>query len=199
MNTPESINRTRPCPSCKSANQVDSQYCIHCGIYLADKPVTCSKCNSINRASNQYCIHCGTVLFPKATPERKRNRAKPFIIAGLCIFGLIMITSLISNLTPDSTDGGAQTPVKPTPTANDYPPTRWNNSGYQPADSVSCNSLYAIGTADSEIISVEHRQKIAGYNSGSCLGMGYTDYGAPKVITCEFDVGKRPMKWDCDW
>lgn len=178
---------------------MDSQYCVHCGTNLADQLNPCSKCNGINRANNQYCVHCGTNLFPETKPEHKRSRAKPFIIAGLCILGLIMISSLISNLIPESTGQGADTPVTPTPTITGYPPTRGEYSGYQPADSVSCSSLYAIGTADSEIVRVEHYQKIAAYNFGSCLGTGYTKHGIPKVVSCEFDLSKKPMKWDCDW
>ncbi len=52
----------RICPQCRQAVGVGDQFCMACGIQLAETVRRCGKCGSYPALEDQYCIFCGGVL-----------------------------------------------------------------------------------------------------------------------------------------
>ncbi len=50
------------CRACGESVQADDQFCIHCGVQLADKVRQCPSCNSYPAADDRFCIFCGSAL-----------------------------------------------------------------------------------------------------------------------------------------
>jgi hypothetical protein len=50
---------TRACPACRTDNDIDAQFCKHCGTTVAVSAHACPACTKDNDGDARFCKHCG--------------------------------------------------------------------------------------------------------------------------------------------
>jgi ribosomal protein L40E len=59
---------TTTCRACSRDNEMDADYCVACGRYLA--PKSCPKCNTENAPDATYCKRCGNLVGKSSEPTK---------------------------------------------------------------------------------------------------------------------------------
>jgi hypothetical protein len=54
------------CPQCRKPVDAGDQFCMHCGVQLANAVRRCPKCGAYPDQSDRYCIFCGETLAGQA-------------------------------------------------------------------------------------------------------------------------------------
>ena len=72
---PNAITQVRPavpgpdagdslCPSCRNPVAASDQFCMHCGVQLAEWVLRCPRCGAFPGPADRFCILCGTAVGP---------------------------------------------------------------------------------------------------------------------------------------
>ena len=50
------------CPACRRPIEANDQFCMHCGVQIANKVLRCPKCGAWPDPTDRYCMRCGETL-----------------------------------------------------------------------------------------------------------------------------------------